>query len=193
MVTTDIVDAQSPNARDVLSVLSNLGIRYYRWGGFKYVDDAPIEQQLEGFRQRSAKLSALNAEYDTCAMYHTHSGVDLVGAPVWDIYEVLKGLDANRVSLNYDIGHATVEGGLGGWIDSFRVAQAYIRGATASRTGMRHGCRSVRAWCGSRNSFPCWRKADSMAHCSFISNIRWAAPMQESESYRLTETKYSRP
>ena len=54
--------------------------------------------------------------------------MDLVGAPVWDMYEVLKGLDANRVSLNYDIGHATVEGGLGGWIDSFRVAQAYIRG-----------------------------------------------------------------
>ena len=33
MVTTDIIDVQSSNARDVLSALSNLGIRYYRWAG----------------------------------------------------------------------------------------------------------------------------------------------------------------
>ena len=38
-------------------------------------------------------LAALNAEYKVCAMYHTHSGVDLVGAPVWDIFEILKSLD----------------------------------------------------------------------------------------------------
>jgi sugar phosphate isomerase/epimerase len=128
MVTTDIIDAQSPNARDVLHTLAILGIQHYRWGGFKYTSDEPIERQLAGFRQRSVGLAKLNAEYNTCAMYHTHSGVDMVGAPVWDIYEVLKGLDANRVSINYDIGHATVEGGLGGWIDSFRVVQPYIRG-----------------------------------------------------------------
>ena len=128
MVTTDIVDAQTPNVREVLHTLADLKIHYYRWGGFTYSANEPIEQQLEGFRQRSAGLAKLNAEYNVCAMYHTHSGVGLVGAPVWDIYEVLKGLDANRVSINYDIGHATVEGGLGGWIDSFRVAQPYIRG-----------------------------------------------------------------
>jgi sugar phosphate isomerase/epimerase len=42
--------------------------------------------------------------------------------------EILRSLDATAVGINYDIGHATVEGGLGGWIDSFRIAQPYIRG-----------------------------------------------------------------
>ncbi|HEX4770782.1 MAG TPA: TIM barrel protein [Bryobacteraceae bacterium] len=128
MVTTDIIDADSPNARTVLKTLAGLGIRYYRWGGFQYRDDAPFARQLEDFRKRAAALAALNAEYNVCAIYHTHSGVNLVGAPVWDIFEILKDLDPNAVAINYDVGHATVEGGLGGWIDSFRLSTSHIRG-----------------------------------------------------------------
>lgn len=128
MVTTDIVDAESAHARGVLKVLADLGIRYYRWGGFKYTADRPMAEQIEGFHKRSEGLAQLNAEYGVCAMYHTHSGVDLVGAPVWDMVEILRDLDPAAVGINYDIGHATVEGGLGGWIDSFRIAQPWIRG-----------------------------------------------------------------
>ena len=61
-------------------------------------------------------------------MYHTHSGIDLVGAPIWDLHELLTGFDPASVGVNYDIGHATVEGGFGGWIDSFRVTGTYVRG-----------------------------------------------------------------
>jgi sugar phosphate isomerase/epimerase len=128
MVTTDIVDAASPNIRTVLGTLARLNIRYYRWGGFRYRDDQPFVTQLDDLHRRSAQLATINAEYGVCAIYHTHSGVDLVGAPVWDIFEVLKGLDPNAVAINYDIGHATVEGGLGGWSDSLRLASSYIRG-----------------------------------------------------------------
>jgi sugar phosphate isomerase/epimerase len=128
MVTADIVDASSPNARAVLKTLADLDIRYYRWGGFKYSSDQPIARQFDDFRQRSAQLAALNNEYKVCAIYHTHSGIGLVGAPVWDIFQIIKGLDPNAVAINYDVGHATVEGGLGGWIDSFRLAEARVRG-----------------------------------------------------------------
>jgi sugar phosphate isomerase/epimerase len=128
MVTTDIVDVESPNIRTVLKTLADLDIHYYRWGGFKYIASQPLSRQLDDLRQRSARLAALNAEYKVCAIYHTHSGVDLVGAPVWDIFQVLKDLDSNAVAINYDVGHATVEGGLGGWIDSFRLAESHIRG-----------------------------------------------------------------
>ncbi len=30
--------------------------------------------------------------------------------------------------MNYDIGHATIEGGEGGWIDSFRITGPHLRG-----------------------------------------------------------------
>ena len=55
-------------------------------------------------------------------MYHTHSGVGLVGAPIWDLHIIMKDLDPKLVGINYDVAHATIEGGLGGWIASYRVS-----------------------------------------------------------------------
>ena len=42
--------------------------------------------------------------------------------------KLLNGLDPAAVGVNYDVGHATVEGGFGGWIDSFRITGSYLRG-----------------------------------------------------------------
>jgi len=128
MVTTDIVDANTPYAEDVLQCMSELDIRHYRWGGFKYTNNASIPAQLDSLKPRVAKLAALNTRYKVGAMYHTHSGFDVVGAPIWDLHELLTGFDPAAVGVNYDIGHATVEGGFGGWIDSFRVTGPYLRG-----------------------------------------------------------------
>lgn len=128
MLTTDISDASSPYAEDILRCMSQLNIRHYRWGGFKYTDDGSIPAQLDELKPRVAKLAALNARYEVGAMYHTHSGIGVVGAPIWDLHELLAGFDPGAVGVNYDIGHATVEGGLGGWIDSFRVTGPYMRG-----------------------------------------------------------------
>ena len=79
-------------------------------------------------KPRIAKLAALNARYGATAMYHTHSGLNLVGAPIWDLYVLLKDFDPKAVGVNYDVGHATIEGGFGGWIDSFRILGPYLRG-----------------------------------------------------------------
>jgi sugar phosphate isomerase/epimerase len=128
MLTTDIVDADTPYAGDVLGVMKDLGIRRYRWGGFTWRDGQPLAQQIEAFKPRVAKLAELNAKYQASAMYHTHSGAGLVGASIWDLHEILKGFDPKLVGVNYDVGHATVEGGLGGWIESFRITGEYLRG-----------------------------------------------------------------
>jgi sugar phosphate isomerase/epimerase len=128
MVTAGIVDANTPYAADILSTLSDLGIRYYRWGGFKWDPKKQIQTQIQEFRPVVAALAALNAKYQTTAMYHTHSGLGLVGASIWDLHEILQGQDPNLVSVNYDIGHATIEGGLGGWIESFRITGQHLKG-----------------------------------------------------------------
>ena len=128
MLTTDIVDADTPFAEDVLKAMSELGIHHYRWGGFKYDPARPVPRQLDDLKPRVARLAALNTRYKATAMYHTHSGINLVGAPIWDLYIVLRDFDPNAVAVNYDIGHATVEGGFGGWIDSFNVTGPYMRG-----------------------------------------------------------------
>ncbi len=75
-----------------------------------------------------AKLAALNAKYQASAMYHTHSGAGLVGASIWDLREILNGFDPKLTGVNYDAAHATIEGGLAGWIESFRITGEYLRG-----------------------------------------------------------------
>jgi sugar phosphate isomerase/epimerase len=116
MITTDIVDTSTPYTEDILRTMADLGIRHYRWNNFRYVDNKPIVAQLEALRPTVAKLAELNKKYQVGAMYHTHSGVNLVGASFWDLHILMDGMDPNAVGVNFDIGHATVEGGLGGRI-----------------------------------------------------------------------------
>jgi sugar phosphate isomerase/epimerase len=75
-----------------------------------------------------AKLAELNKRYNATAMYHTHSGKGVVGASIWDLHIVLKDFDPDSVGVNYDIGHATIEGGFGGWINSFYITGRHLRG-----------------------------------------------------------------
>jgi sugar phosphate isomerase/epimerase len=128
MLTTDIVDIESPHAEDILKTMADLNIRYYRWGGLKYGGPQSYPVQLESMKPRIAKLAALNARNKANAIFHTHSGVGVVGASIWDLYILLKDFDPTSVAVNYDVGHATVEGGLGGWINSFNICGPYIRG-----------------------------------------------------------------
>jgi sugar phosphate isomerase/epimerase len=128
MITTDIVDTETPFTEDILATMEGLGIRYYRWGGYKYADHQPYAAQLEQMKPRMAKLADWNARRHVCAMYHTHSGTGVVGASIWDLHILLKDLDPNAVGVNYDVGHAVIEGGLGGWINSFHITGPHLRG-----------------------------------------------------------------
>jgi sugar phosphate isomerase/epimerase len=128
MVTTDILDAETPYAEDIVRTAAELGIRHYRFGGFKYTPDQPYPAQLDALRPRLAKLAAMNGKYQSCAMFHTHSGVGLVGASIWDLYLAMRDLDPKLVGVNFDVAHATIEGGVGGWINSFRITGPRLRG-----------------------------------------------------------------
>ena len=127
MITTGIVDAETPFAEDIVATAADLGILHYRFGGFQYTGD-PYPGQLAAFRPRLAKLAALNAKYRSCAMYHTHSGTGVVGASIWDLHIIMQDIDPASIGVNFDIAHATIEGGLGGWINSFQITGPYLRG-----------------------------------------------------------------
>jgi sugar phosphate isomerase/epimerase len=73
-------------------------------------------------------LAELNKKHQLCGMYHTHSGPGLIGGPIWDAWTMFQGLDPRWIGFNYDIGHATVEGGYGGWIASSRLVKDQMRG-----------------------------------------------------------------
>ena len=128
MITAGIVDARSAHAEAILRTASALKIRRYRWGGLTLDSHRSIPEQIDNDRGPVRELAALNKQYGMCAMYHTHSGAEVMGASIWDLYLLLRDMDSSAVGINYDIGHATVEGGLGGWRNSTSLSAPLMRG-----------------------------------------------------------------
>lgn len=128
MITTGIVDARSKYAEDVLRAARDSGIHDYRWGGLTLDARRSLMDQIEQYRPAVRALAALNERYGACAMYHTHSGAGLLGASIWDLFLLLKDIDPAAVSVNYDVAHATVEGGLGGWRNTASLVAPRMRG-----------------------------------------------------------------
>ena len=123
MITTEISKA-NPEAESVLKVCAQLGIRYYRFGGLKYNDASTPQQQLAALKPQMRALAELNQKLGVCGMYHTHSGPGQLGASIWDLHILFEGLPTSAIGINYDIGHATIEGGLGGWISTTKLTGA---------------------------------------------------------------------
>jgi len=128
MITTAIMDAEHPDTARIVAAAAASGVKYYRWGGWKYDLAKPIPAQIDNGRRRAAALAALNEKHGVKGIYHVHSGIAQHGASVWDILISLRDHDSRYLAINYDVGHATAEGGFGGWIHSFHACGKHVGG-----------------------------------------------------------------
>ena len=124
MMTTGITDPDDRVSLRVLQVAAEHGVRYYRMGSMGYDPDTSTEDNLNRFREVFGKFEAINRRYGIHGDYQNHWGRNF-GAPVWDLYYVLNGLDAQWIGCQYDIRHAVVEGG-GSWLLGFNAIAPYI-------------------------------------------------------------------
>jgi sugar phosphate isomerase/epimerase len=125
MLTTDIRRPDEPNAHQVLKTAASLGISMYRIGFYEYDLAQPVMEQLARIRPQIEGLAALNRELGIQGVYQNHSGAQMVGASVWDIYSVIKDLPPQQVDLAFDIRHATIEAGLA-WPAIYNAMQSRI-------------------------------------------------------------------
>ncbi len=119
MMTTAVTNAGDPVNRTLLKTAADVGIRHYRTGWLRYPDDQSIPQAMAAFKPQMADLAALNAELGLHGGYQNHSGL-FVGAAIWEIWELLEDADPEGLGCQYDIRHATVEGGLS-WPTGLRL------------------------------------------------------------------------
>jgi len=126
MITTRIQDPRDPTTRKILKTASSLGIRRYRRDGEKWEGSRDPVKRIAELQARIHELALLNKEYGLFAGIHNHSGFDL-GATPWEVYELVKAQDARWMGSNFDVAHATIEGGLGGWRSGFRLLAAASR------------------------------------------------------------------
>jgi sugar phosphate isomerase/epimerase len=124
LMTTAITSLQQRGAESLLRTAAKLGIQRYRLGFWKYDLGKSIPDQLREIGAQLRDLAALNSELGLQAGFQNHSGRDYVGAPLWDVWTMIKDLDPRHLGVCFDIGHATIEGGLS-WPVEARLMQRY--------------------------------------------------------------------
>lgn len=120
MITTGLLGPGDPAARPTLSTAARLRIPFYKSGYWRY-KDVDVERRLAEVKEATRGLVELGKQYGVTLGMHNHSG-DYFGAAVWDTRMVLEGLDPRWAGYYYDPAHATIEGGLYGWLLSLRLA-----------------------------------------------------------------------
>ncbi len=125
VLCTDVLRADQPHAETCLRTAAKLGIKHYRMGSYRYDLNKPVLAQLAEIRPAIKDLAALNRELGMQALYQNHSGADMVGAAVWDIFGVLQDVPPAEVALAFDIRHATIEAGLA-WPAVFNAVSGNI-------------------------------------------------------------------
>jgi sugar phosphate isomerase/epimerase len=125
MMATAINDPRDPHTEAILRTAGRLGIPYYRMGYYRYDRNKAIPEQLAEIRPMLADLVAMNRQFGIAGTYQNHAGARYVGAPLWDLYLLLKELDSRWMGCQYDIRHATVEGGTT-WPTTLRLMMPHI-------------------------------------------------------------------
>jgi sugar phosphate isomerase/epimerase len=124
VLTSDIV-APDARAEKVLRTAKALGIQRYRIG-FSYYDlSKPIAPQLANAKAAARDLAALNRDIGLQGGFQNHSGPKNIGAPIWDIRGLVQDLDPAHLGICFDIGHATIEGGLA-WPIHARAVEPFL-------------------------------------------------------------------
>jgi sugar phosphate isomerase/epimerase len=119
MITTEIVTDADPVARPTLETAKALGIPYFKPGYYRYTFvDARKERDAAAAQLRG--VAALSAATGVHMGFHNHSGY--IGGNIWDIAPVIDTLDPKWAGYYFDVRHAVVEGGDGGWRTAFSLA-----------------------------------------------------------------------
>jgi sugar phosphate isomerase/epimerase len=112
MITTELLSIRDPAAETTLAAAGRLGIPYCKPGYYKYKFE-DVRAELQAVAADFRGLVTLAQANRVHMGFHNHTGY--VGGPVWDIAEILAGLDPKWAGYYFDPGHAVAEGGGAGW------------------------------------------------------------------------------
>ena len=130
ILTTDIVNVDSPHAQSILSTAATLGIQRYRMGFYRYDMKAPIRPQLAAMQPKFDELATLNREAGVTAVYQNHAGGKYMGSTFWDLQQLLSDIPVEEIGCIFDIRHAMAEGS-GAWPIYYDIIKPHISALSA--------------------------------------------------------------
>jgi L-ribulose-5-phosphate 3-epimerase len=124
MMVTSITSISDKFTEQILKTAAQEGIKHYRLGYYDYDFKKGIHESLIEIGKKLKSLAELNAEIGIQAGFQNHSGTR-VGAPMWDVWELIKELPVEYVSSQFDLRHAVTEGNAS-WIIAQRLLSKNI-------------------------------------------------------------------
>ena len=112
IMASGVNSLEQPHTKTVLRTAADLGVQKYRMAYSRYDLDQPVAAQLKALRPIVDELVAFSRELGITPIYQNHSGSTIVGAPIWDVYSLMKHHAIDDIGFALDLGHATIEGGL---------------------------------------------------------------------------------
>jgi sugar phosphate isomerase/epimerase len=124
MITTALVSASEPTARPILETAGHHGVAYFKPGYYQY-EFANVRKELERAGAALRGLAELSASCGVVLGFHNHAGY--IGGPVWDVVPILDALDPRWAGYYFDVRHAVVEGGDGGWRSALNAVAPQLK------------------------------------------------------------------
>ena len=118
MITTELLSDADPVAQPTLETAARLKIPFYKPGYYRYAF-VDVRKELDAAGKQLRGLADLSRRHGMRLGYHNHSGY--IGGPVWDFAPFIEPLDAATAGYYFDVRHAVVEGGDGGWRTAFNL------------------------------------------------------------------------
>src|SRR5579871_6209619 len=151
MITTELLSVRDPAAEPTLATAARLKIPLAKPGYYKY-RFSDVRAELAEVAADFRPLAKLAQSKGVKMGFHNHTGN--VGGPVWDIGEILTGLDPAWAGYYFDPAHAVAEGGGAGWKVALgrvapRIFMTSIKdfgGSARAADGASSGFRSAKAW-----------------------------------------------
>lgn len=124
MFSSNVIDTTNEIQKTVLKTAKQFGYEFYRPAWIKYKSDDVILKKVELAKKTFNELARLNEEIGIMGSYHNHSG-HYVGAAIWDLHKAIEHISPTFFGCQYDIMHATVEGGEN-WEINFNLIKPHI-------------------------------------------------------------------
>ena len=112
MITTELLSADDPTARPIISTASKLHIPYLKPGYYQY-KMVNVLKEVDAAGRRFRTLVDLAKDHGIQVGYHNHPRY--IGEAIWDMARAIEPLDPNWSGYYYDLCQATIEGGESGW------------------------------------------------------------------------------
>jgi len=128
-MVTSLLSAKDETNQVVLKTAAAAGVESYRLGYFSFPKEGPLEDGLKTANKELRKLARLNKKLGIKGAYQNHAGTK-IGASIWEVWQMLQGVDTEFMGSQFDIRHAVVEGGLS-WTNSLRLIKDNIHSIVA--------------------------------------------------------------